>query len=221
MKTKIIIASLILPLNLFGQLTDFHGALNELANGRQYSNLLHKKDGNLDLYDFTGSPYLSDLFIPAKISNSSTTFLLRYNIYNDEIILKEDEDKYYRIPKDNNFKFISFENREKVVLLNDTYYILLDGEPGKSSLVKKMSVKYYPPKRSENGYDPDKKANFSKQKDQYFYSNENTLIPLDKRLEDYLKLFPEKKEPVKSFLKQNSLREDKDYKNLFNTVLSN
>ena len=50
-------------------------------------------NGNVDLSDIEGSPYENDAFLVGKAvskkMNNSTTCLLRYNIYNDIIEIKE------------------------------------------------------------------------------------------------------------------------------------
>ena len=217
MKIKVLLFAAALPLNLFGQLTDFHGVLNELANSRQFSSLLHKNGAEIDPNEFTGNPYLHNFFLPAEISGKNGLFMMRYNIFNDEIILQNGEKEFYKLPKSPEFSLITFKNNDKISLINDNYYIIVSGDQQKG-IIKKLGVKFSPAKPSVDGYQPDIKARFTDTKPEYFYTSNNGVTPLTKNLEELINLLPEKKDKIKKKKKKINRKTDLDYQNLYNEI---
>ncbi|MEI3788291.1 MULTISPECIES: hypothetical protein [unclassified Chryseobacterium] len=185
-------------------------ALNTLNYDRLMSQAVNKIGvSGLADNEYEGSPFLDKEFLPSTIKGETGTFLLRYNIYNDEIILKKDE-KYFKVPKEG-IEYFNINNKYIIRLINDGYYIQSSSEKNNFSIVRKEMVKFSKGKIAENTYDQSMPAKFSNIKPDYFLYNSDTktLIPLT--LKDLKKSFNAKSSDLDLFFKQNKLKKTEDY----------
>ncbi|MBD3903805.1 hypothetical protein NAL32_01955 [Chryseobacterium sp. Ch-15] len=214
---RIIVLSFILSVNLyFCQST----VLYNLHNKTLTSNAINKIGvTDLNNNDYVGSPFLENNFSPSIIEGENGQHLLRYNIYNDEIILQKD-DNYFKIPKNSNLDYFIINNKYKVRLVNDTYYIQTSSEKNKFVILKKENIKFTQGKISENGYGQNTSSKFTKQKADYFLYNleSKKLIPFKK--EDFKSVFVAKENEINQFFKTSRLKIDDDY-NEFLKIVSN
>lgn len=199
----------------FGQST----VMNSINHNRLMVNALDKIDKKvLDNSDYDGSPFLEDKFFPSKIQGEDGTHLLRYNIYQDEIVLKKNED-YFKVPKEGMEEF-NFDNKYVVVLIKDKYYIRVSDKIDKYSVVKKESVRFINAKASETGYDQATKAKFVRNKPDYFlYDGSTSTLTLFKK-SDLEQVFSTKKDQISSISKKNKLKTDDDYKKFFQELMN-
>ncbi|WP_128414171.1 hypothetical protein [Chryseobacterium sp. Leaf394] len=198
----------------FGQST----VLNSIHHNRLMVNALDKIDKTvLDNSDYEGSPFLEDKFLPSKILGEDGIHLLRYNVYQDEIVLKKNED-YFKVPKE--LVEFHFDNRYVVLLINDKYYIKVSDKINEYSVVKKETVRFIAAKASENGYGQATKARFVSTKPDYFLHDANTgkLIPFKKS--DLEENFSAKKEKISTISRKNKLKTDEDYKKFLQELMN-
>lgn len=166
--------------------------------------------------EYEGSPFLEKQFLPSTIKGEKGTYLLRYNIYNDEIILKQ-EDQYFKIPKEG-IEYFNIDNRYIVRLINGTYYIQSSSEKNNLVVVRKEEVKFTQGKAAENTYGQNRASRFSSTKPDYFlYNSENkTLTPL--KAEAIKKDFPQKEADLDVFFKKNKLKKTEDFNALLEVI---
>ncbi|WP_210148712.1 hypothetical protein [Chryseobacterium scophthalmum] len=214
---RIIVLSFIFSANLyFCQST----VLYNLHNKTLTSNAINKIGvTDLNNNDYVGSPFLENNFSPSTIKGENGVHLLRYNIYNDEIILQKD-DNYFKIPKNSNLDYFIINNKYKVRLVNDTYYIQTSSEKNGFVILKKEDIKFTQGKISENGYEQSTPSKFTKKKAEYFLYNleSKKLIPFKK--EDFTSFFVTKEKEINQFFKKNKLKSDDDYNEFLKIVLN-
>ncbi|WP_312075210.1 hypothetical protein [Chryseobacterium sp.] len=192
--------------------------MNSIHHNRLMVNALDKIDKKVvDNADFDGSPYLEDKFLPSKIEGEDGTHLLRYNIYNDEIVLRKD-DEYFKVPKEG-LEYFNIDNKYNIVLIDGKYYVQVSDIVNKYSVLKKESVRFIDAKPSENSYDQARKARFVKNRPDYFLYDRNNgkLIPFKKN--DLEIAFSDKKDLIGKISKKNKLKSDEDYKDFFSELI--
>ncbi|WP_156115571.1 hypothetical protein [Psychroserpens sp. Hel_I_66] len=169
-----------------------------------------------------GSPYLTETFMPAKISAmQNETYKVRYNAYNDEIEVMIDEDNIQNFNK--NMKGVV------ITMLNDdlkfTSVNLIDGDNGvkpgylvsltdnndKVKLFSKKEIKYYEARPAKTSYDNDRPAEFKNVDDTYFVSiNDGYARELPSNKKDLAKLFPKNSKDVLNFIKKKRIKTSKE-----------
>jgi len=180
------------------------------------------KTTNLLSKDSTG--YINGIFLPAKINNSKKTFNIRYNVYKDEMEIKEN-DAIYFLPK-NIGQTIYFQSTNKVFQVfsvidkaenKKAYFILLFGGTKLTLLLKEridLHSRFISNKRYI-GYLP---PTFKHIKGKLYvgYKN-NTSQELPKKKKDILKLFSYKSKEVELFANNNNygFKKQKDLIELF------
>ncbi|QIY91392.1 hypothetical protein [Chryseobacterium gallinarum] len=204
-KVSILLLGLI-GASLFSQSTVLHN----LNHNRLMSQVVNKI-GVEEMVDgeYEGSPFLEKQFLPSTIKGENGTYLLRYNIYNDELILKN-EDKYFKIPKEG-LDYFNIDNKYIIRLINNTYYLQSSKEKGHYVIVRKENVKFTQAKASNNAYEPNRAAKFSNNKPDYFLYNinEKSLIPFNK--EELKKLFPGKTAELDQIFKKSKFKSADDF----------
>ncbi|MFN1219583.1 hypothetical protein ACKW6Q_21660 [Chryseobacterium kwangjuense] len=201
--------------------TNFYFSQSTVLHNLNHSRLMSQavnKIGVNELADneYEGSPFLEKQFLPSTIKGEKGTYLLRYNIYNDEIILKQ-EDQYFKIPKEG-IEYINIDNRYIIRLINGTYYIQSSSEKNNLTIVRKEEVKFTQGKAAENTYDQSRASRFSSAKPDYFlYNSENkTLTPL--KAEAIKKIFPQKEADLDVFFRKNKLKKTEDFNALLEVL---
>jgi len=166
-----------------------------------------------------GSPYLSNIFLPTQIfyeDEGMGTVYYRYNAYNEEVEIKENNtetEKIRALGKDKkihlivngqtmSFKtFVDGKNSTK----NGYLTLLRDGT---YKLYKKLRVSFKDSKKGENSFVQDRPAKFS-QFDEYYLEVEgvNKISHVALNNKKVLELVAsDKKAELKSFLKDNKLK---------------
>ncbi len=162
-------------------------AMSMINNGNtvvRLSDKLGKTEKN-----YTGSPYLFDDFKPSKINNLNTTFPIKYDIYNDSMLLQQGNE-IYKFNKDSYNTFII--DNIKIELINNTYYIVL-AEKNNIKFLKKEIIKLY--QKDGTGYS-EAILKYTKQSPEYYIFNKGTLSKLDKNFKNIDTILPEYKEQI-------------------------
>jgi hypothetical protein len=191
--------------------------LYNLNNNRLLSNAINKIGINgMTDDEYQGSPYLEKQFLPSTIKDEKGTFLLRYNIYNDEIILKNG-DEYFKIPKDG-INYLVINNKYIIRLINGSYYIQSSSEKKNFVVVRKENIKFVPAKATDNSYGQNAQSKFSNGRPDFFLYDITTkkLILLNK--EQIVSAFPDKKQELEQRLKKNKLKNIEDFNELLEII---
>lgn len=170
-----------------------------------------------------GSPYLHDEFVPAKVNEIEVTHFIRFNVFDNSIEFKGDNDKVYSMTKPNDYIIKLMDGSNKVYETRDfekdkkevgnTFFerIYVDG---KFALYLKEMIEYTPEKLARNSFEINKPAKFIKTKGDYYfqklYSDTPVLLKLPKREKHFLKLFNDQATSVKGFIKKEGLHIEKE-----------
>ncbi len=183
---------------------------------------------NLDKKNYVaGSPYEQKDFVEGKVvQNDNTTYNnipLRYNIYEDRIEYKHNNEIILYIDSPEKFKETII-GKQKYIFGKYTYgektktgyyELLLQGEV---SLIKKkaMGIKAA---ESEKPYVKPKPATFIKKPDVFYYLKEDNSIYEIKSKKDAVALLKDHNDKLVSFIKKNKLRfKSKKEQNLIDLV---
>ncbi|MCF6307149.1 MAG: hypothetical protein L3J09_04250 [Flavobacteriaceae bacterium] len=200
-------------MNRFYQLDEF---IKRLDNGIDYS----------DVDSYNGTPYATPVFLLGNIYEKSTllanNIALRYNAISDEIEVKEsmttsdDEAKpltksidiYVKINEDI-FIFAPYQGG----IENGGYFLVLfEGE--KYNFYKKLVKKFTPAKKATTSITTDTPAIFKDRPVYYIVTKDGKYYEFPSSKNKKLKVFGEKKEEVKKYVKENNLdlNNEKDLK---------
>lgn len=183
-------------------------ALDPSNAGKIFHNTLLVKDKP------KGSPYLEATFATAKVANVSQPAFMRYNVCSDEfefITVKHDT---LILDKIDDFKTIVFTNTNKKyqlvsgALISDSKngYLILCYEKADVVLYKKENIILYEGKIAKTSLERDMPAKYEKAQDTYFLKiKNNAIVPFPKNKNQLVKLFPNQKEAVANFIKDNEI----------------
>ncbi|WP_265427633.1 hypothetical protein [Chryseobacterium sp. YIM B08800] len=163
--------------------------------------------------DIQGSPYYGKGYSIASFSGSNESAPARYNSYTDEVEFTK-EDKAYVLPKTEAFSTINFTNTKEKLIRIDTkddlsgYFFELVS--GKNSLYKKVKTKFIDAMPAANSYATDKPAVFKLLDPSFYIKTDKGFIKNPKNKKDILNQFPEKKDSLETFFKENKIKFDKE-----------
>lgn len=168
---------------------------------------------NLSYSDIQGTPYYGKGYSVAKFSGSNESAPARYNSFNDEIEFMK-EDKPYVLPKNNEFSTITFTNTREVIVRLDTgddlsgyFFELVDG---KNILFKKIKTKFIDAVPAANSYATDRPAVFKAMEPVFYIKTDQGFIKNPKNKKEILDQFPDKKDVLEKFFKENKIKFDKE-----------
>jgi hypothetical protein len=171
----------------------------QINNDNEYKNLV-------------GTSYINPEFLPAIIPESTKTYLMRFNAFQDEMEIAIDGSNMFII-KRLNFP-VTFTNEKKVYQVfefdksgenTSGFFVVLYQEKGIYLLLKE-TIKFTPEEPAKSGYDKYKPPTLTRVKDQYYigYKN-NTALELPVQKKDFFNLFGSKATAVESYAKENKL----------------
>ncbi|OAZ03969.1 MULTISPECIES: hypothetical protein [Flavobacterium] len=169
---------------------------------------------NLNLKKIEGSPYLDDNFVLAEISGVPEKILIRYNILNDIIEVQFDNLKNYNLTKSDPYLTITpIGKANKIKLLryirNEVEifgYLTQILETKEIEVYKKNQVKLQNAKEPTSSYQETSPAKFIKLKPEYYWKLSNKKITqISKHKKGILELFPDKKEAINIYFKNNRI----------------
>ncbi|WP_299181921.1 hypothetical protein [uncultured Chryseobacterium sp.] len=181
--------------------------------------ILHKVNSpnagiSISYSDIQGTPYYGKGLSVATFSGTDETAPARYNAYKDEIEFIKD-DKTFVLPKNDKLSVITFTTtKETLVYLNtsdDLSGYFFEVVDGKHSLYKKVKIKFIDAVIATNSYATDRPASFKSTAPIYYIRIDNSnFIKNPKNHKDILQAFPDKKENISAFLKENKIKVDKE-----------
>lgn len=175
---------------------------------------LAEKIGKKESEAATGSPYILPTFVLANISNVKEMILVKYNAYSDEIEVDNGDGKIFILPKQEDLNTITLRtgNTYKLVDFKDSDghetkgYMLEKTTVNGITLLKKEKITLIPEKQPMNGYGSYVPPRYDKPSEEYYLllkSGKVVMFPKNKK--KLQELFPEQKEKIDSYLKENDL----------------
>ena len=174
--------------------------------------------------DIIGSPYSNPIFLLGDIYDQNkviaSKYALRYNVFQDEIEVKED-----LYEEDSKIKILTKNPEIYVKIMEDMFVFrdALEGSPetgyfqilhvGKAySLYKKDAKKYYPAKKAQNSFEKDVLAKYADRPKYYLVSEEGVFQKFESSKKKRLKMFKNKQQEIKEMVKSGklSLTEEQD-----------
>ena len=172
--------------------------------------------------NYDGTPYyvndflLGDVYLENEIILSNGA--LRYNAIADEIEYKEslnDDDESAKALVKSKEIYAKIMNDTFVFIPSQGYYLVIfDGN--NLSLLKKVTKKYFPPKKAQNNYERSTLARFEDRFIYTIYTKNGNTLELPRSKSKKLKAFGDDEKIVKSYTKEQNLDLDneKDIKKL-------
>ncbi|WP_309641766.1 hypothetical protein [Flavobacterium sp.] len=210
---KIIFVSIIvffIPLVSFSQMQN----LNVNVEGKIFHN--PKSETNRIL----GTPYTQSKFAYAEIENIDQKHFMRYNAYSDNFEFITFKNDTLEMIKTDNINNITFTNPHKkysyVNYISSTKgrmkgFLVELYANGSFALYKKEAITYYAGKKARNSQESDLPARYSKVSYSYFLKTKaESIIPFPDSKKQLIKLYPDKKEAIEAFVKENKIDFDAD-----------
>ncbi|MFL9843094.1 hypothetical protein [Flavobacterium rhizosphaerae] len=169
----------------------------------------------------TGSQYITEQYMPAKISGSDQVQLLRYNAFNDYFeINNPQEGKPSMLPKQAGVK-ISFVNNgneyttAEYVDRDDNRtngYLKVISETPKVKIYKRERIYLQPGKIGTNSYEASKPNTYKQAKDEYYIQIGDAPAQYFRRDKDLEKLMPNDDlgKEVRNYIKKNDIETDEE-----------
>jgi len=180
----------------------------------------------LEVYD--GTPYNSESFLLGNIyikgELSTSDVALRYNIYSDEIEIKEslqaDDDKRNALIKSPDLSITILRDKFNYIpkgkgLEKGGYFQMLTS--GKNySLCKKLGKKYYPARKAKTSFERDVPARFDDRATYYINFSNGAMVELPGSKKKMYKAFGESENEIKEYAQKNKLdiTKEKDLKRI-------
>ncbi len=170
--------------------------------------------------NYIGTPYYNNTYLSGNVYLNNELLLnnvaLRYNVFSDEIEYKEslsdDHNSAKAIVKSKDI-YVTINNQIIVFVPNNGYFLVIkDGN--NFSLIKKVTKKYYPPRKAANTYDKGSLPTFTEKFVYYISTKEGKLYELPKSKSKKLKAFGNSEKLVKDYIKEYDLdlNKEKDLK---------
>ncbi len=190
--------------------------MNTMHAFQEFRKLLNKeiKDNPISLEDIKGSPYMDDKFKLGSIFVNDSLIeksLIRYNIYSDEIEIKENNELFSLLKIDNSSVII---NEQKITYrkyLTDSgkieggYFVLLfKGEF--LNLYKKLRCKLSSPIKAPTPNQKNRAAKFLTYTDYYVKFNEKSKFKKIKSKQKFiLELMNDRKDVIKKLIQEEKI----------------
>jgi len=162
----------------------------------------------------SGSMYINDKYMPAKVEGNANTVLLRYNAYSDYFDMSNPQEQTARVlPKQANEKITFITTGEEFILADykkdnqeHNGYLSIIIENPKVKIYKKERIYLQPGVIASNSYQTSKPATYKKANDEYFVklgdSNEALYFSGKK---EFAKLIPAKSKEILDYIKKNDV----------------
>lgn len=167
-----------------------------------------------------GSPYLQKMFSATSVKNISPNPYMRYNVYADEfeyITPKNDTLALDKIDAFESITFVSTHKKYRLTLYTNTKnkfvngYLIVLYEKSDFALFMKENIIFYEGKKAKTSLEKDMPSRFTKTDDSYFFKNKDKgIIEFPTSKKALVKLFPEKKTEIETFVKENKISFDEE-----------
>lgn len=166
-----------------------------------------------------GSPYLVSKFIDVNVETINQVAKMRYNVYQDEFEFISPKNDTLILDKKNDFSDLKFADTNiKYKLVNyinsdDKYqygYLINVYEQNSFGLFKKETILLSEGKIARTTLERDMPAQYSKSSDVYYLKNNDKIIEFPSNRKKLAKLYPDMKEVIEKFVKENKIDFDND-----------
>lgn len=194
-------------------------SINDISGDHSVFNGITVGNKTLKYDEIKGTPYEDENFKQAHIADNYEELSVRYNSYTDEVEFKKG-DKVSVLPKLKDFYKIRIKTPAQTIVYLETnddlegyFYEIVSG---KVSLYKKVKTIFKDLVPSTNSYSTNKPAEFKKQEPTYYIKIENDFIKKPKNVKNIVDFYPETKEELNSYVKDNKIKfnQDKDLEKL-------
>lgn len=166
----------------------------------------------------TGSMYINDKYIPAKVSGSNQTVLLRYNAYSDFFeISNPQSDEIRQLPQTPGVT-ITFLNSKDTYTLVDfinkkeeahSGYLNMLSDNAKVKIYKRESIFLQPEVIPTSSYASYKAPNYKKANEEFYIKIGEQEAKYYSGKKDLAKLVPGKNKEVLAYIKENKIDVEK------------
>ncbi|WP_299618184.1 hypothetical protein [uncultured Tenacibaculum sp.] len=171
---------------------------------------------NKEFYEkVSGTVFVQNSFIAGRVNESKEIVKYKYNAYNDQILINDNNgEKYFNLLKGVGNKIQAINSK-----LSETYIVFKDLSTSKSqffkhefntsgdkvvSLLTKQKVVYVKGKQATNSYQSATKPKFNRLKDQFFVSlDDRTAVEVPRSKKKFIALFENKEKEIKTYMKEN------------------
>ena len=224
MNTKIFLSILI-----FANLSTYTYAQFSAIGDHDLVVLTYKKlDDSINVSETEGSPYENETFVIGKAisekMNISSAFLMRYNIYNDVIEVKDKDQlnallrsfDLYVILSNREYHYAEYLDESKTI--KKGYFILLYGGSN-IELFSRKTQKYKEAVPTKNSFQAKQPAEFVNS-EAFYMKQEGALLEIPTNKKEFLIEFPGIEADLKKFMKANkiSLKSENDVIELFTYI---
>lgn len=166
-----------------------------------------------------GSPYIVFQFYPAKVEHVEKPSKMRYNAFSDEFEFITEKRDTLILDKKTEFGNITFVSTNiSYHLLNYTKsnkdytgYLILLTELKNLSLFKKENIGLTEEKIAKTTLETSMPPRYFKDENEYYLSLKNhSIIEFPNNKKHLIKQFPDKKEAIENYMKQNDFNFDKE-----------
>ncbi len=162
----------------------------------------------------TGSMFINEKYMPARVSNTQNTMMLRYNAYSDYFEMNDPQaEETKNLPKTDGVIITFVNNNESYTLVNyktkkgesiNGYLNIISDNP-KIKIYKRESVILQPEVYPNSSYGTYKAANYKKADDEFYIKiNDGEAVYIDGK-KDVSKLVPAKSKDILDFIKKNKI----------------
>jgi len=184
-----------------------------------------KLDDSIDTSEIEGSPYENETFVFGKAisekMNISSPYLMRYNIYNDVIEVKNEDQlnellrsfDLYVIISNKEYHYAEYSDESDMI--KKGYFILLYGGAN-IELFSRKTQKYKGSVPTKNSFQPKQPATFVDYKS-FYMKKEDGFLAIPTKKKELISQFPGIETDLKKFMKDNkiSLSSEDDIIELF------
>ncbi len=200
--------------------------INLAAHGQQE---LRTKFGDVyyaaDLYKTKynaqeSTPYLNEVFTPAKINNIRETKMVRFDAFEDRVEVRINAKKVVILQDSQSYSISLLDGSDKLYETKryrdekgnaKTSFFELIAHKENYKLYLKEKIKFFKGEKAQ-GYEAPKPAMFKKQKTTYYISDfkrqSDQLLRIPSKVKTFMEFFPSRSKPVRMFMKDNKLKID-------------
>lgn len=162
----------------------------------------------------TGTMYLEENYMPAKVSNNDTPQLLRYNAYSDYFEVNNPQEQQVKVlPKQEGVTITFNGNGQTYAFVpyvagegdkHNGYLNVISSTP-KVKIYKREHIYLQAGSISSNSYQTSKAPTYRKAKDEFYVQIGDEEAQYFSGKKDYAKLVPGKSKEVLDYIKKNSI----------------
>lgn len=176
-----------------------------------------------------GSMYTFPEFVPVKVGGEQQIFTVRYNVFNDRMEFKDNDNifeyypnindkEFYLMGVNKKYHYLTYSNKEG----KTTNGYLLEIYKGKgNTLFKKERIKFVPGQVSKTGYDRTYPDKYVKDSDVYYIQfGTGDIVEIPTIRKEFIKIFGENESKVNDLIKKEgySFKDEKDIIKIMNAL---